>query len=71
MATKLIFTKEFSQLKDALAPIGGTWDESQPTKKVLRLEGGVMNWFESTGTLQFQGKDAGRDTLEGKVNTKV
>ena len=67
MATKLIFTKEFSQLKDALASIGGTWDESQPTKKVLRLDGGVMNWFESTGTIQFQGKDAARDALEAKV----
>lgn len=67
MAIKLIFTKDFPQLKDALTSIGGNWDETQPTKKVLRHDGGVMNWFESTGTLQFQGKETARDTLEAKV----
>lgn len=67
MASKLIFTKDFARLKEQLANVGNDWDESQPSKKVLRLEGGVMNWFETTGTIQFQGKEAARDALETKV----
>jgi hypothetical protein len=67
MASKLIFTKDFSQLKDVLSSLGGTWDESQPTKKVLRIGRGIMNWFETTGTLQFQGVEAESNELEAKV----
>lgn len=62
-----IFTGSYVQLKDKLSSINGDWDESQPNKKVLRLNGGVMNWFESTGTIQFQGKDTPRLQLENKV----
>lgn len=47
------------------------WDESQNNKKVLRLNGGVMNWYESTGTIQFQGGEAGRQYLENKVKSAL
>lgn len=67
MTPKLIFLKEFDLLKEQLKPIGGDWDDSQPSKKVLRLSGGIMNWFESTGTIQFQGKEGARDALEARV----
>lgn len=71
MATKLIFTKEFSQLKAALASIGGKWDETQPTKKVMRVGRGIMNWFETTGTIQFQGVEKERDDLETRVRALI
>lgn len=64
---KSIFTGTYDALKQKLSSINGEWDESQVNKKVLRLNGGVMNWFESTGTIQFQGKDEPRAKLEDLV----
>jgi deoxycytidylate deaminase len=64
---KSIFTGTYSDLKEKLSPLSGDWDETQANKKVLRLEGGVMNWFESTGTIQFQGKNEPRTNLENMV----
>jgi len=63
----LKFTGAFADLTTKLRTLGGQWDESQPNKKVLRLNGGVMNWFESTGSINFQGKDPGKATLEHEV----
>jgi deoxycytidylate deaminase len=64
---KLIFTESYEELKSRLSGINGTWDESQPNKKVLRSNGGVMNWYESTGTIQFQGAADQKQQLEIKV----
>jgi deoxycytidylate deaminase len=64
---KSIFTGTYSDLKEKLSSLSGDWDETQTNKKVLRLKGGVMNWFESTGTIQFQGKDEPRKYLENVV----
>ena len=64
---KLIFTENYDQLKEKLSFIEGGWDESQPNKKVLRLNDGVMNWYESTGTIQFQGKQEPKKVLEKLV----
>lgn len=61
---KYIFTQSYEGLKARLSQINGQWDESQPGKKVLRHDGGVMNWFESTGTIQFQGKPDAKSKLE-------
>jgi deoxycytidylate deaminase len=64
---KLVFSKGYPELQFALAGINGTWDESQPNKKVFRLQDGILNWYESTGTLQFQGKDPDKTELERLV----
>ncbi len=64
---KTIFTGTFDELKEKLNSIEGDWDEIQANKKVLRSDGGVMNWFESTGTIQFQGKDTPKAKLENMV----
>ena len=64
---KLIFTKSYEELKQELSAIGGDWDESQTNKKVLRFNDGIMNWYESTGTIQFQGKQDQKQFLENKV----
>jgi len=66
---RLVFTDSYSLLKTKLASLGGQWDDSQPNKKVLRLNDGVMNWYESTGTIQFQGKDQGKKILESYVKS--
>jgi cytidine deaminase len=53
----LKFTGSFEELKENLGSLGTNWDESQPNKKVFRDDdGAILNWFESTGRLQFQGK---------------
>lgn len=61
------FTGSFDSLKTKLESLNGEWDESQPNKKVLRLDGGVLNWYESTGTINTQGKSPGKEFLEEKV----
>lgn len=63
----LKFTGTFNDLKEKLSSLGGEWDDEQPTKKVLRYNGGVLNWFCSTGTLQFQGRNPGLAQLETSV----
>lgn len=63
----LKFSGTFTDLSSKLTTLHGEWDESQPNKKVLRLNGGVMNWFESTGSINFQGKEPGKTTLEVEV----
>ena len=67
----LKFTDTFSELKTKLASLGDDWDESQPNKKVLRKDGGVLNWFESTGSIQFQGKRNPKERLENIVKNKL
>ena len=49
----MIFTKSYEELRQLLSNINGEWDESQPNKKVLRLMGGVMNWYKTTGTKRY------------------
>jgi len=68
---KLIFKTSYEELKELLSGIEGMWDESQNNKKVLRLNGGVMNWYESTGTIYFQGKEVGRQNLEHRVKSAL
>ncbi|WP_026028937.1 anti-phage dCTP deaminase [Vibrio ordalii] len=63
----LKFSGTFADLSSKLVALRGEWDESQPNKKVLRLNGGMMNWFESTGSINFQGKNPGKATLEVEV----
>lgn len=63
----LKFSGAFSDLTAKLESLGGEWDKSQSNKKVFRLNGGVMNWFESTGTINFQGKIPGKTFLETEV----
>lgn len=65
---KLKFTGEFQKLKDLLKTIGGIWEDSEPTKKVLRInDNGVLNWYVTTGTIQIQGSGSGKNILESKV----
>lgn len=64
---KIKFTGTFDELKEKLKSFPGEWDENQPQKKVLRVNGGVLNWFESTGTLSAQGRSPGKEQIETSV----
>ena len=66
---KIIFTETYSELKEKLSELDGEWDESQANKKVFRHNGGIMNWYESTGTIQFQGREDGKAFLEAKIKS--
>lgn len=63
----LKFTGTFENLKEKLSSLSADWNEEQPNKKVLRLNGGVVNWFCVTGTLQFQGRNPGLEELKASV----
>lgn len=52
----LKYTGTFDQLKNKLEALNLIWEENQSGKKVTRYNKGILNWFESTGTIQFQGK---------------
>ncbi|AVV35666.1 cytidine deaminase [Halomonas sp. SF2003] len=62
------FTGSYEDLARKLASIPGEWDEAQKNKKVFRAQSGIMNWYETTGTISFQGKEDGRAWLESKVS---
>lgn len=64
----LKFSGTFAELKEKLTTVGGEWDDTQLNKKVLRKDSGVLNWFESTGTIHFQGKDPDKSQLEATVS---
>jgi len=49
----------------------GKW-ESEGVKKTFRTwENGILNWWESTGTIQFQGKAIARTALEQAFNNAM
>lgn len=64
---KITFTGTYTELQTKLSLLNGEWDENQPNKKVFKLYGAIMNWFETTGTLQFQGKFQAKEKLENTV----
>lgn len=63
----LKFSGGFEDLKFKLSNLGGVWDEAHTNKKVFRLNNGVLNWFQSTGSINFQGKEPGKSLLEMRV----
>lgn len=63
----LKFTGTFEELEKRLSPLELSWEENQAGKKVTRKYEGVLNWFESTGTIQFQGQPEGKAQLEAQV----
>jgi cytidine deaminase len=60
----LTFTGGYDKLQELLVGLEGEWDETQPNKKVYRRNNGILNWFETTGTISFQGKEPEKSRLE-------
>lgn len=63
----LSFGGDFTTLKEKLSPLGGLWDLEDSERKIMRLDGGVLNWYETTGKISIQGKEKGKALLEEKV----
>lgn len=65
----LKFTQSFEDLKAALAELAdsGEWVDLNPNQKQFRHEWGVLNWYPSTGTINFQGKSNAQNALERRV----
>ena len=64
------FTKSLDELKGAVAAtgVGGEWAVMDGDKHQFKAEnGGILNWWSKTGTLQFQGPKTERERLESLV----
>ncbi len=60
------FSGSLDELKGHVAQtvIGGTWSESNGAHQFKSHDGGVMRWWPSSGTLQFQGQQGGKEALQ-------
>lgn len=67
----LVFSGSISDLKIKLSDIQGIWDESNNSRIVFKSNGGLLNWFPTTGTIQFQGVNAARERLEWLVKAAL
>ena len=66
----LRYTGEFEELKDNLSNLAGQgeWRDLNENQKQFRHnDGGILNWYPSTGTINFQGPGDGRAKLEAIV----
>lgn len=64
------FSQSYEDLKTCLQPItsSGEWFVINSNQIQFRHQrGGVMNWYPSTGSLNFQGKAAAADELQRQV----
>lgn len=64
------FSGNTDELKQKLCELvsQGDWAEVNANQYQFRHQGGgVLNWFPSTGNINFQGKPAGRDELQAIV----
>jgi MoxR-like ATPase len=62
-----MFTGSYDELATRLSLLNGEWDETQKDRKIFRLDDGIMNWYEPSGSISFQGKSKGKSLLEEKV----
>ena len=65
VSNKFTGTKE--ELISKLDPLKGKLDASHPGKLIIRVGKGVLSWFETTGTIQFQGKHPDSEHLKNEV----
>jgi deoxycytidylate deaminase len=60
-------TEELKTRLDSMAK-SGSWTEINPNQYQFRHpNGGVLNWYPSTGAINFQGQPAGRNALQAEV----
>lgn len=64
----LRYTGTFDELKAALSPLEGKWVELNPNQQQFRHSAGaILNWYPSTGAINFQGKPPAASALEKLV----
>lgn len=59
--------EEFKQAIDSLGQ-RGTWQYFEPGLRFKSIDGGIIQWYQSTGTIQFQGNKESKDRLSELVN---
>src|SRR5216683_1635110 len=47
--------------------IGGNWEQDGKKRTFRSTDGGVLNWWESTGTLQIQGRAEASQKLRAAI----
>jgi predicted nucleotide-binding protein len=65
-------TGSFEDLQAIVRAVGFVIDETEDKgncKQIRTRDGAILNWFESTGTLQFQGKKVPKEKLENAIAT--
>ena len=66
------FTGTYKELKKTLEQLNqqGEWIEVNENQKQFRhRSGGILNWYPSTGTINFQGSPETKDSLQNIVQT--
>lgn len=66
----LRFTGKYEELQQKLVTLNGQgqWLDLNENQKQFRHNGGgILNWYPSTGTINFQGRGEGRSKLEAEV----
>ena len=62
------FTGSYDELKAKLQAINGEWRDLNPNQRQFRAaKGGVLNWYPSTGSLNFQGSTPAVEELRTAV----
>jgi deoxycytidylate deaminase len=70
----LRFTGTFEQLQEKLRDLNGQgeWlDLNENQKQFRHNDGGILNWYPSTGTINFQGRGDGVGKLVADVETAI
>jgi deoxycytidylate deaminase len=68
MAVRFSGTTEELKTKLGTLAESGSWTEINPNQHQFRHKnGGVLNWYPSTGAVNFQGQPVGRDALQAEV----
>lgn len=74
IAMSVHFGGDFEDLRRLLEQVKceGQWSEPKPDCFQFRTkEGAILNWFASTGNINFQGPDPGRSKLENRVTNAI
>ncbi len=65
------FTGSLEELKGLMAGTAGDWSSDGNGKHTFRTkDGGVMNWWPSKGTLQFQGAEVGKAKIQAALDAE-
>ena len=71
MTTK--FEGTFEEFKAIVEKTGikGEWQEGGGKFTFRSKQGGILNWWESSGTIQYQGNQEGKALLEKRVEEVI
>lgn len=64
------FLGEPDELKQAIDSLGqrGSWQDFEPGLRFKAIDGGIIQWYKNTGTIQFQGNKESQERLKDLVS---